>query len=245
MNDLDQAVNMLKSEAGRIAGQEAAALSVYQNLGVALLTRFEMRGSYSDLADARFAYQTALSQEVEGSLDYTLPLIGLANVALRSFQVTDAGEELDDAVRLYERALSLSVAWENLRCARLASLGYALQLRYGRNEVQADFDRCIEVCREALTLSKGLANQPNMFHCLGQLGNAYLQKYQTEPAISGMSRGLVQPYPTLRLQWRKPPATHPLKQCFSIISVWHTRYYTHKATTATIGISVSPLSAPR
>ncbi|KAK1815552.1 hypothetical protein LTR12_010017 [Friedmanniomyces endolithicus] len=215
MNDLDQAVNMLKSEAGRIAGQQAAAMSVYQNLGVALLTRFEMRGSYSDLADARLAYQTALDQEVEGSLDYTLPLIGLANVALRSFQETDAGEELDDAVRLYERALSLSVAWENLRCARLASLGYALQLRYGRNEVPADFDRCIEVCREALTLSEGLANQPNMFHCLGQL------------ATSGMSRAFLQPYHTSTLQWRKPPATHPLKQCFSIISVWHTRYYTH------------------
>ncbi|KAK0909037.1 hypothetical protein LTR91_016117 [Friedmanniomyces endolithicus] len=210
MNDLDQAVNMLKSEAARIAGQEAAALSVYQNLGVALLTRFEMRGSYSDLADARFAYQTALSQEVEGSLDYTLPLIGLANVALRIFQETDAGEELDDAVRLYEEALSQSVAWENLRCARLASLGYALQLRYGRNEVQADFDRCIEVCREALTLSKGLANQPNMFHCLGQLGNAYLQKYQTDTSdkrdVTGLGTAISYLEAAVQKATRHPPA---------------------------------------
>ncbi|KAK0926942.1 hypothetical protein LTR48_001413 [Friedmanniomyces endolithicus] len=210
MNDLDQAVNMLKSEAGRIAGQQAAAMSVYQNLGVALLTRFEMRGSYSDLADARLAYQTALDQEVEGSLDYTLPLIGLANVALRSFQETDAGEELDDAIRLYERALSQSVAWENLRCARLASLGYALQLRYGRNEVPADFDRCIEVCREALTLSEGLANQPNMFHCLGQLGNAYLQKYQTDISdkqdVTGLRTAILYLEAAVEKAARHPPA---------------------------------------
>ncbi|KAK0905427.1 hypothetical protein LTR02_006483 [Friedmanniomyces endolithicus] len=208
MNDLDQAVNMLQSEAGRIAGQQAAAMSVYQNL--ALLTRFVMRGSYSDLADARLAYQIALDQEVEGSLDYTLPLIGLANVALRSFQVTDAGEELDDAVRLYERALSLSVAWENLRCARLASLGYALQLRYGRNEVHADFHRCIEVCREALTLSKGLANQPNMFHCLGQLGNAYLQKYQTDVSdkqdVIGLRKATLYLEAAVEKAARHPPA---------------------------------------
>ncbi|KAK0303498.1 hypothetical protein LTR01_008053 [Friedmanniomyces endolithicus] len=210
MNDLDQAVNMLKSEAGRIAGQEAAALSVYQNLGVALLTRFEMRGSYSDLAEARLAYQTALDQEAEGSLDYTLPLIGLANVALRSFQETDAGDELDDAVRLYERALSQSVAWENLRCARLASLGYALQLRYARNQAPADFDRCIEVCRRALTLSEGLANQPNMFHCLGQLGNAYLQKYQTDVSdkrdVTGLGTAIFYLETAVEKAARHPPA---------------------------------------
>ncbi|KAK1055678.1 hypothetical protein LTR74_015514 [Friedmanniomyces endolithicus] len=190
MNDLDQAVNMLKSEADRLAGQEAAALSVYQNLGVALLTRFETRGSYLDLAESRLVIKQRSTR--------------------KSFQETDAGDELDDAVRLYEKALSQSVAWENLRCARLASLGYALQLRYGRNEVSADFDRCIEVCREALTLSEGLANQPNMFHCLGQLGNAYLQKYQTDVSdkrdVTGLRKAILYLEAAVEKATRHPPA---------------------------------------
>ncbi|KAK3651103.1 hypothetical protein LTR56_005867 [Elasticomyces elasticus] len=162
LEDLDRAVKLLKEAARHASGRKALTTAVYQNLGVALLARFEARGSYNDLEAARTAFETSLEQETEGSPNDALPLVGLANVALRVFQETDDLAELDESVSRYDEALSQPGVFENLRRARLASLGYALQLRYGCSRVQADFDRV----RSFTALAKWVTH--------------YLQKYQAD-----------------------------------------------------------------
>lgn len=215
VEDLDLAVNHLKTAINNLPSSGAQVSAVLGDLGVALVARFEARGSSDDIHQAEIAYQRSLESLTETSPDYTLPIVGLANVRLRSYQEMDRnGADLDSAIELYQDALSRDFLWESLRCARLATLAYALQTRYDLTSSEADWDTCILSSQEALALSLDSPGNGHRSHCLGQLGNASLQRYQSMDEDSRRPDHLDEAISNLSAALDGVPDSHPFQAMF-------------------------------
>lgn len=181
---LDQAVDILKQAASAVDGLEVGiarntSATVHMNLSVALLARFDLRGSLEDVNSASAAANIALEMLDESSIDYTLALVACANCLLRAYQETEEGSFLDNAIKFYQEAVDTDCVWQSLRAGRLYMLGYALRLRYARrlqlnlSGEEEDWEACLVASRESVELSN---DQPGRFLPIGQLGSAYLAK---------------------------------------------------------------------
>lgn len=184
VDQLDQAVDVLKQTAVAANGVEVGVAhntgsTVYTNLSVALLARFDLSGSLEDLNSALAAAKKALEALDESTTDYTLALVAFANCLLRAYQDTEDGSFLDRAIELYQEAVDLECVWNSLRPGRLYMLGYALQPRFGLHGVEEDWDRCLAASTQSVQLTE---NQPGRFLTVGQLGNDYLAEGLSETA---------------------------------------------------------------
>lgn len=190
--DVDNAVIYLR-DLSKTALRPEMAKDVFANLSVVLLARFELRGSIDDLNDAEDA--VLVSREIENAFDLCddpdsmRSSVSLANIYLRTFQETGDEEHLKQAIQLYEDAVGeTSPRMKLLQPGRLATLGYALQLRCGKKKdtSQEEWQHCIQVCEEALEQSKSLNQSPttgsgiksNCWKYYGHLGSAYLERYK-------------------------------------------------------------------
>ncbi|KAK4201924.1 CHAT domain-containing protein [Triangularia verruculosa] len=186
VDHLDRAVDILKQVAVTVDRVEASVArnvgpTVYMDLSVALLARFELRGSRQDLNSASAAAKRALDMVDESSIDYTPTLVACANCYLRAYQETEEGSYLDQAIEFYQEAVDVESVWDSLRPGRLYTLGYALQLRFGLHAAEEDWDRCLAASKESVQLTQ---DQPGRFLPLGQLGNAYLARGRSEGSAS-------------------------------------------------------------
>lgn len=183
---LDKAVDVLKQAATaadriEVGVARNAGSTVYMNLSVALLARFDLRGSLDDLNSASAMAEKALEMLDESSIDYTLALVAFANCLLRAYQEAEDRSFLDNAIRFYQEAVDIDCVWKSLRPGRLYTLGYALQLRFALNGAEEDWESCLAASSESVELSKNL---PASYLPAGQLGNAYLGKAQSEGSAS-------------------------------------------------------------
>ncbi|KAE8414640.1 CHAT domain-containing protein [Aspergillus pseudocaelatus] len=205
VGDLDTAVRTLKDVADYLSEENIYASTVYGDLSVALLARFELRGSMADLDLSRRTAQKALDLLPGTSMDYPIALTTCANALLRSYEETENDELLDSAINFYEDAITHDCAWRRLRPVRLAALGFALQLRYGRHRRDADWRRCSDVCKEAVDLS---ADSPTLYLPLGQKGGAILEKARAEADISQRAIQLHEAISSLEQSLALMPAHH-------------------------------------
>ncbi|OIW24945.1 hypothetical protein CONLIGDRAFT_648022 [Coniochaeta ligniaria NRRL 30616] len=174
-DDIDWAVGILKDVASRDSINTCRLSTLYGDLSVALLSRFELRGSLTDLNDASAAAKKALNLIEESSVDYGIAQVTYANVLLRTYQETDEEKYLNDAIELYQEAVHSGSVWASLIPGRLYTLSYALQLRFalGKEDRDEDWNNCIAAAKRAVELSK--EHHTRYLH-VGQLGSAYLEK---------------------------------------------------------------------
>ena len=176
-DDIDLAIEILQSSQATLSEDSFQSCDVWVNLSVTLLTRFDIRGSLIDLDEAESAAKVSISILDTDHPAYSGSLVALANVYLKTYQETRQESYLDETIDLYEEALGVSSPWPKLRGGRLASLAYALQLRNSRHKDRADWDRCIQVCHDAIQDSLDVSSSMNQWRHVGQLGNAYFSWY--------------------------------------------------------------------
>lgn len=197
-DDVDRAVKYFRdlTVAALLEDKPQLAADAFGNLSAALLARFELRGSGEDLSEAEDAALVSRRKTVElfDSPGSTGSLVTLANVYLRKFQETGDEVHLDNAISLYEDAAAdASPRTTLLRPGRLATLGYAIQLRCGmkKGTNEEDWQHCIEVLEQALEQSKvqnqtssaGIGrSEGDCWKYYGHLGSAHLQRFKAKIA---------------------------------------------------------------
>ncbi|KAH6954371.1 CHAT domain-containing protein [Fusarium avenaceum] len=205
VGDQDRAVQTLKDTVACLSEESSDASTVYGNLSVALLSRFELRGSMDDLLLSREAAQKALDLLPTTSADYSIALATCASVLLRCYEESDEDTLLDLAIDLYEETVTIENVWTRLLPGRLIALSFALQLRFSRHNRESDWIRCSEVCKEAADLS---ADSRMIYLALGQKGSAYLGRARADPDISQRAIHLHQAVSSLEQSLNFMPTHH-------------------------------------
>ena len=181
-DQLDQSVKILKDAA---TYNSSSHPNVEIALSVALVARFDLRGSLGDLQLAATAAKTAHDVLDECSSDYTLALMAYANALLRTSQETEDESMLDRAIDIYQDVVDRDCVWKHFRPGRLYALSYALQRRFVLNGSESDWKRSLAACTESLELSEGLRTR---YIQLGQMGNVHLVRAQVDGGCLDLER---------------------------------------------------------
>jgi CHAT domain-containing protein len=179
---LDGAVLMYKQALQRTMNAAFAA-EIWHNLGTALQTRFELRGSLEDLEDALEAIETGLQSSTKKLLGHSSSLVGLGNVLVRKFERLDLPDALDRAIAVYKEALDMTPEIDRTRAGRLTCLGHALQLRFESTGSDKDFEDAVRYCRTSIEISH---KEPTHNLCLVNFGNCFLRRAMREPSIHNL-----------------------------------------------------------
>ena len=177
---LDGAVIMYKQALQRTINAAVAA-EIWCNLGTALQTRFELRGSLEDLEDALEAIETGLQSSTKKLLGHSSSLVGLGNVLVRKFERLALPDALDRAIDVYEEALDMNPEIDRTRAGRLTCLGHALQLRFELTGSDKDFEDAVGYCRTSIDISQ---KEPTHVLCLVNFGNCFLRRAMKDPLIN-------------------------------------------------------------
>ncbi|KAH6991513.1 CHAT domain-containing protein [Ilyonectria sp. MPI-CAGE-AT-0026] len=163
--------------------------TIANDLGNAFIVKCQSSGDVRYLSDATQAFQEGLeSLRGQGSpRDSTgegMFLHGLANTALCQFRFSGKLEDINTAIKFFEKCLdpSMTDPAEVRAGSRTHSLSHALQLRYDMTSDRRDFVKAGQIIEEVLSRQLNLAPVNNSaLH--NMLGTAYLRQYHDEEEL--------------------------------------------------------------
>jgi hypothetical protein len=143
---------------------------IYNNLGIVLKDRYEIRGDMSDLERAIECHRKAAA--LISSRKYKLPptLMSLANTILTRFEHLGREDDLQEALACHRGVLESISEDDALRYKCLNNFGITLLLRFKRYRKRKDLEDSISSYRRALLLLGPL--HPDQSMCLDNLGCA-------------------------------------------------------------------------
>jgi tetratricopeptide (TPR) repeat protein len=184
--DLDDAIGLAPSAGAgppaRVTGRdlplwlEPAWRAV--DLGYAYLERSRLHGTDDDLLAARGILRGAVGAARE-PLIRALGLRQLAGCEQELYERHGRRRLLDQAIRRYERALTMVAEHSMVRPMLLTELGTALQDRFAADEDPGDIDRAVALAEEAVAaaVSTG-SSRPDLACHLVNLGTALNTRYE-------------------------------------------------------------------
>ncbi|KAF9767620.1 hypothetical protein IL306_015192 [Fusarium sp. DS 682] len=162
-------------------------ISIANDLGNAYGVKCQCTGDVNCLSEATQAYQDGLDVwREQGSSNGTLMIMlthGLGNTALCQFRFSEKLEDINTAIKWFEKCLSLTSPSEIRAGSRTRSLSHALQLRYDQTEDIRDVIRAGQIVEEVL--GRGLNLAPVEVSALhNMLGAAYLRQYHRDKDLN-------------------------------------------------------------
>lgn len=146
--DLDQAITLGNEALAATTMSHPAQSQIRINLGLALETRFEETGRAADLNRAVELSEDAVGAIPEDDPERVVALSGLAGALTRRGNVAD----LARAIELLETAVATTPDDQAARATYLVNLGSTLGELFERLRRSEDYERGVEVLREATEL---------------------------------------------------------------------------------------------
>lgn len=173
--DLDEAVELARQAITAVPATEPDPAVNLNNLGTALLRRFQQTGMVADIDEAVEVIRQAIIVSPADSANVA-GMFGNLGVGLRiRFERTDAVGDLDEAVELIRRAIDLTASDDPDVAMYSSNLSTALQTRFERLGVLADIEEAVGVARQAIAAT--LADDPDAAGRLSTLGVALWTRF--------------------------------------------------------------------
>ncbi|KAF4344803.1 hypothetical protein FBEOM_1233 [Fusarium beomiforme] len=176
-----------------IAAKEVASrtdtfyLTITNDVGNAYVVKCQCTGDVKHLSEATQAYQDGLEAwKEQGSSENALMIMlthGLGNTAMYQFRFSGKLEDINTAIKAFEKCLSLTGPTEVRAGSRTRSLSHALQQRYDQTEDIQDVIRAGKIVEEVLGRGLNLAAvEISALH--NMLGTAYLRQYHRDKDLN-------------------------------------------------------------
>ncbi|KAG2337946.1 hypothetical protein BDR05DRAFT_952299 [Suillus weaverae] len=177
-NDLDEAISLYEEVLRlRPVGHEYRDVSL-DNLGGALVRRFNKRKDIDDITRAISLRREALTLSPPGHPDCGITLNNLARALKTRYEELDVSEDLNEAIDLHRESLRLTRLDHPERHVTLYSLSLALRSRFTHTEKNEDVEEAINLGQESLAALSSL--HPGRYFSYMCLRRAYLSRYQIQ-----------------------------------------------------------------
>ncbi|KAG2341466.1 hypothetical protein BDR05DRAFT_440935, partial [Suillus weaverae] len=175
-NDLDEAISLYE-EVLRLhpVWHKYRDVSL-DNLGSALVKRFNKRKDIDDITRAISLRREALTLSPPGHPRRDTTLNNLALALKTRYDESDVSEDLNDAIDLYRESLRLKRLDDPARHVTLCSLSAVLSSRFMHTQKNEDVEEAITLCQESLEALPSL--HPGRYLSYISLKGAYLSRYQ-------------------------------------------------------------------
>ncbi|KAJ7258274.1 CHAT domain-containing protein [Mycena rebaudengoi] len=150
--------------------------AVLNNLGYAVIRRFEQRGDPKDIEEAITLHREALELRAAPHSDRGTSLNNLANGVQLQFMQRGDPKDIDEAIMLHREALELRAAPHPNRGSSLNNLANAVQTCFEQCGDPKDIDEATMLYREALEIRA--APHPNRGMSLNNLANAVQKRFE-------------------------------------------------------------------
>jgi CHAT domain-containing protein/tetratricopeptide (TPR) repeat protein len=178
MEDVDQAISLLKRGAESGVERWHGAHELFNNMAISFQDRYEKSSDGGDLLAAAGALEKAIGLVPSGSgllSVYTMNVIGLADQLRSLFQKTGRMEALEAGVRLLRYAIDRGPGDLEKKVTALGTLSDLLRAVYYETRDLSALEASIEEARRALDSSGGEA-RPRI-RSLNSLANALRARY--------------------------------------------------------------------
>lgn len=151
LNDLSRCVDTQRAVAERVLSEAPElAVGTFNNLGIALIERFQQTLDDKDLTDGVAAHEQAVAaaDRTDDEFPSLLDMLGLALKA--RFLSTREASDLDRAIAAHEQALAGTPSRSPDAAGTMVNLGNALTLRFDAAGHIGDLSRAVSVGHDAI-----------------------------------------------------------------------------------------------
>ncbi|KAH7213308.1 CHAT domain-containing protein [Fusarium redolens] len=165
--------------------------TVANDIGNAYIVKCQCTGDAKLLSQATEAYQDGLDAwKEQGSSDSAMSIMlthGIGNTAMYQFKFSGRLEDINTAIKSFEKCLDSTGPTEVRAGSRTRSLSHALQLRYNDTEDVRDVVRAGQIVEDVL--GRNLSLPPVEISALhNMLGTAYLRQYHRDEDLGFLAQ---------------------------------------------------------
>ncbi|KAJ4137289.1 hypothetical protein NW768_002871 [Fusarium equiseti] len=203
-HNLTTAISKFQELLGSLPQDDALRCGVLSRLGKLLSDQLDHDWDIGDLKMAVEVHQECLAHVQEGSVDYAFWLIHLGRSKNLSYVHLGNQDDLDEALRLLEKAMKLEPKDAVIKRTLVHSLAEAYRSRFKATGNLQDITTTIKMYRNAADLFSGSIDKIKLTIWLG---HAYLDKYQQTRVLDDSASALSNLEEALKLHSGYPEDT--------------------------------------
>ena len=186
---MDDIIELLRQAVKDAAGSPWRP-TLLDQLGFALLTRYNEQGNLADLTEAITMLEDAVESGQPGSIWLSLSLDHLGWALQARYTRRQDRRDLDRAIELAEQAQANVAGTPSAEKFSPGNLGTALMERYHLTGDERDLDRAIEIFRRSADLQAAHPDPTDADSSAGSLGFGLMARYRRLGELSDLERAI-------------------------------------------------------
>jgi len=185
---IDAAVTAFRDAVAVASADNPNVASYLSNLGIALLTRFELTGDAADLSTGINFAQQAVAATPPGHPDRAAYLSNLASSLFTQFNRAGDSADLNAAIDAARQAVGITLPDHPNRAAMLSNLASPLLARFELAGSSTDLDTAIEAVQQAVSVTP--TGDPDLGGYFSDLGKALHLRFELTDDIPDLDAAI-------------------------------------------------------